>query len=141
MKASESPYCRCMYFASQALARKVEKLAYKAWEKVNLPPSHGYLLMLVIENPGMQPSELVEQLLLTPSTITRLVEKLETKKLVVRTHEGKETNIYPSPKGKELYPKLKECLSAFYGIYSGILGKEESARLVNQMNRVSDKLE
>lgn len=141
MKTSESKYCQCLYFTANALARKTEKLAQQSWSRVDLSPSHAYLLMMVIQEPGMQPSLLADHLQLQPSTVTRLIEKLEERKLVVRTTEGKITNVYPSPKGKEMLPKLKECLHEFYNSYSSILGKEESARLVQQMGRVADKLD
>jgi DNA-binding MarR family transcriptional regulator len=140
MKTSDSRYCKCLYFTTNALARKVEKLATDSWKQVGLSPSHAYLLMLVLDEPGAQPGFIAEQLQLTPSTITRLVEKLEDKKLVVRTTEGKLTNIYPTPKAKDLHPQLKQCLKEFYEGYSNILGKEESARLVQSMNKVADKL-
>lgn len=140
MKASDSKYCQCLYFSSNALARKVEKLANASWEKLGLTASHAYILMLAIEQPGIQPSELVKHLLLSPSTITRLIEKLEGKKLVVRTTEGKLTNVYPTPKAKSMLPELKECLQEFYLQYTAILGKEESARLVGQINKLSDRL-
>ena len=140
MKAANSKYCQCLYFSSNALARKIEKLANESWKKVGLAPSHAYLLMLAIEEPGIQPSALVKQLLLTPSTITRLIEKLEEKKLVVRANEGKLTNVYPTSKAKALLPELKECLHHFYQNYSSIIGKDESARLVQNMNKLVDKL-
>jgi len=140
MKAASSKYCQCLYFSSNALARKIEKLANDSWKKVDLSPSHAYLLMLAIEDPGIQPSELVKQLLLTPSTITRLIEKLEDKKLVVRTNEGKLTNVYPTPKAKTLLPELKECLDDFYRKYSTLLGKEESAKMTQSINKLVDKL-
>lgn len=140
VKAANSKYCQCLYFSSNALARKIEKIANDSWKKVGLSPSHAYLLMLAIEEPGIQPSALVKQLLLTPSTITRLIEKLEEKKLVVRTTEGKLTNVYPTPKAKAMLPDLKDCLYSFYQNYSSIIGKEESARLVNNMNKLVDKL-
>ena len=85
-----------MYFASGALARKVEKLAVDTWKETKLAPSHAYLLMIVLDKPGVQPTTLVEELLLAPSTITRLIEKLEQKKLVRRTMEGKITNVFPT---------------------------------------------
>jgi MarR family transcriptional regulator, organic hydroperoxide resistance regulator len=140
MKTSDSKYCKCLYFTSNALARKVEKLAQESWSKVDLSPSHAYLLMMAIEEPGIQPTALAEHLQLTPSTITRLIEKLEAKKLIVRTAEGKLTNVYPTPKGKEMLPRLKECLYDFYSRYSTILGKDESSRLVKNMSLVADKL-
>jgi MarR family transcriptional regulator, organic hydroperoxide resistance regulator len=140
MKASASKYCKCIYFSSNALARKIEKLAQDSWKDVDLSPSHAYLLMLVIGQPGIQPSALVDQLLLTPSTITRLVEKLEEKKLVVRTTGGKTTNVYPTPRAKQLQPQLDKCLDTFNRRYTAALGKDDSARLVQNMNRVTDKL-
>jgi DNA-binding MarR family transcriptional regulator len=140
MKASDSIYCKCLYFTAGALARKVEKLAGESWKKVNLSPSHAYLLMMVIEEPGIQPKTLAAHLQLQPSTITRLIEKLELKKWVIRTTEGKLTNVYPTPKAKEKLPGLKECLHEFYIRYSEILGKEEGARFVQTMGRVADKL-
>jgi DNA-binding MarR family transcriptional regulator len=141
MKTSDSKYCKCLYFTANALARKVEKLALESWSKVGLSPSHAYLLMLVAEAPGIQPTGLSEHLQLQPSTITRLIEKLERKKLLIRTYEGKLTNVYPTPKGKEMLPRLKECLNEFYGRYSEILGKDESAKLVQNMGRIADKLD
>ena len=126
MKAANSKYCQCLYFSSNALARKIEKLANDSWKKVGLTPSHAYLLMLAIEEPGIQPSALVRQLLLTPSTITRLIEKLEEKKLVVRTTEGKLTNVYPTPKARAMLPDLKACLEHFYQNYSSVIAKKKA---------------
>ena len=141
MKTSESRYCKCMYFSTNALARKIEKLAAESWKPVNLSPSHGYLLMIVIEEPGIQPGVLADEMQLKPSTITRLIEKLEERKLAVRTVEGKVTNVYPTPRGKELYGKLKECVRDFSSAYCSILGKEECAKMINSMNKLADKLE
>ena len=140
MKTSESKYNQCLYFTSNALARKIEKLAQETWSKVDLSPSHAYLLMLVIEEPGIQPTAIAEHLQLQRSTITRLIEKLEEKKLLIRTVEGKITNVYPTPKGKDLLPKLLECVTEFYDNYSAALGKEESAKLVNSISKFADKL-
>jgi DNA-binding MarR family transcriptional regulator len=141
MKTSCSKYAQCLYFTSQALARKVEKLANEIWQQVDLSPSHAYLLMAVLEEPGLQPGMLANQLQLQPSTITRLIEKLESKKLVIRTTEGKITNVYPTPKSRDLQPKLKQCQAQFYQRYSQQLGKEESAKLVMDMANIADKLE
>lgn len=140
MKTSSCKYSKCLYFTSNALARKVEKLAIESWKKVDMSPSHGYLLMLLLDEPGMQPGNIAAQLQLTPSTITRLIEKLEEKKLVVRTTEGKITNVYPSPKAKEMLPELLSCVQDFSKAYSKVLGKDESEKLIQNMNKISDKL-
>lgn len=140
MKCSESRYNNCLYFTANALARKVEKLATESWKPAGLPPSHGYLLILVLEEPGIQPGQIADQLQLSPSTITRLIEKLEENKLVIRTTEGKLTNVYPTPKGKEMKEVIKECIADFHGKYVKMLGKEESRQFVQNLNRMSDKL-
>jgi MarR family transcriptional regulator, organic hydroperoxide resistance regulator len=140
MKACDSRYSQCLYFASSALSRKVEKLATECWAPVGLSPSHGYLLMIAIEEPGVQPSFLVEQLQLTPSTITRLIEKLEEKKLVVRTTEGKITSVFPTAKATEMKPLLKQCVAHFYALYSQALGVEPSAALAASMCSTADQL-
>ena len=140
MKTSESKYCKCLYFTTNALARKVEKLALESWKPVDLSPSHAYLLMMVLEEPGLQPSCIANHLQLSPSTVTRLIEKLEEKNLVSRTTEGKSTKVYPTKTAKKLLPTLQKCTDHFYTNYSNILGKDESSKLVTNMGLVADKL-
>lgn len=139
-KVNESRYGRCLYFASNALARKTEKMAVEAWKKTGLSPSHAYLLMIVLDEPGVQPGRLSAELHLTPSTVTRLVEKLESKKLVVRTTEGKTTMVYPTTKSKEMKPLMEQCVADFYRSCTAQIGKEEANRFVSSMNKINDKL-
>lgn len=140
MKSSNSRFNKCLYFSANALARKVEKLAAESWKKIGLTPSHAYLLMMILEEPGAQPGVVAKEMQLSPSTISRLIEKLEERKLLVRVTAGKITNIYPTPKAKELHPKMKLCLNDFYQNYVQILGSDESIRMVQDMNRLTDKL-
>jgi MarR family transcriptional regulator, organic hydroperoxide resistance regulator len=140
MKTSESKFCKCFYFTANALARKIEKLAIDSWKEANLSPSHAYLLFVVLEEPGVQPGFLSEQLQLTPSTVTRLIEKLEEKKLVSRTFEGKVTNVFPTDSAKALVPLMKKCMNDFYNKYNSLLGEQESAQLVRSMAEMADKL-
>jgi MarR family transcriptional regulator, organic hydroperoxide resistance regulator len=140
MKSSASRFSKCLYFSANALARKIEKLAAESWKKINLSPSHAYLLLTVIEEPGVQPGTLAAEMQLTPSTITRLIEKLEAEKLLVRTVEGKVTNVYPTPKAKELYPKMKVCLNEFYKNYTLLAGVEETYKMIQNIHKLNDKL-
>jgi DNA-binding MarR family transcriptional regulator len=140
MNTSESKFCKCLYFSSNALARKVEKLAQESWKPVGLSPSHGYLLMTVVEQPGIQPGLLAEHLQLQPSTITRLIEKLEEKKLAIRITEGKVANVYPTPKAKEMYTRMQGCVNNFYAAHSALLGKDDTRKIVRNMNEMADKL-
>jgi DNA-binding MarR family transcriptional regulator len=140
IKASNSRYSKCVYFSSNALARKIEKLATNSWRSVALSPSHAYLLMMVLDEPGIQPGALGKELLLTASTITRLLDKLETRKLVKRTAEGKTINVFPTSKARSLQPQLKKCSDDFFENYCSILGKDNSEKLTRTLNKITDKL-
>jgi DNA-binding MarR family transcriptional regulator len=140
MKTSESRYCTCLYFSANAFARKVEKLASETWKKIDLAPSHGTLLILVLEEPGVQAGQIAKQMQLKPSTITRLLEKLEEKKLVIRNTEGKLTTVYPTQKAKDMRTAIKACTDEFNEKYTKILGKEESKHFIQNMNIMADKL-
>jgi DNA-binding MarR family transcriptional regulator len=140
MKCSESKYSKCLYFSSNALARKMEKLAIENWKPVDLSPSHAYLLMMVLEEPGLQPGCIADHLQLTPSTVTRLIEKLEEKKLLVRTTEGKQTNVYPTPKAKAMVPELKKLVENFYKTCGQVFGSKAYNQVVSSIHAVADKI-
>jgi MarR family transcriptional regulator, organic hydroperoxide resistance regulator len=140
MKSSNSRFNKCLYFSANALARKVEKLATESWKKIDLSPSHAYLLMMVLDEPGAQPGAIAKEMQLTPSTITRLIEKLEHKKLVLRATEGKVTNVYATPKAKDLYPAMKLCLKEFSKKYLEILGTDASVQMIENINQLTDRL-
>ncbi len=140
MKCSESKYAACLYFASNALARKMEKLAIESWKPVGLSPSHAYLLKMVLEEPGIQPGTIAGHLQLTPSTVTRLIEKLEEKKLLIRTAEGKQTNVYPTPKAKAMQTEMQKCLDDFYQKGNAIFGNEEYSQVVSSIKKMADKI-
>lgn len=138
MGVCDSKFHQCIYFASQALARKVEKLAIACWQPVGLSPSHAYLLMLVLENPGIQPMEICQQLQLTPSTITRLTEKLESNGLVHRQYEGKATHLQPAAAALELQPKMQQCMARFIQQYSALRAKVPGDTLVQDICKFAD---
>ena len=118
----------------------MEKMATESWKPVGLSPSHAYLLRMVLEEPGVQPGSIAGHLQLTPSTVTRLIEKLEEKKLVVRTTEGKQTNVYPTPKAKALQPELKKCEADFYKKGNDLFGEQEYGKVVTAIKKMADKI-
>lgn len=73
----EHAYCRCLYFSANALARAVTRIAEEEYAAVGLAPSHAFILMTVNKQPGITAGEVADIMLLDPSTVTRLVEKLE----------------------------------------------------------------
>ena len=76
---------RCIYFNTNALARKLNALWDEGFAEFGLTPSQGYLLRLVLANPGMTQQSISQELQLNKSTVTRFVNQLEKKSLLQRT--------------------------------------------------------
>jgi MarR family transcriptional regulator, organic hydroperoxide resistance regulator len=137
----DSKYCGCLYYSTNALARIITKMAEDEFAITGFSPSYGFLLMSINAKPGIQPKELSEIMLLTPSTITRLIEKLEHKGIVERKNVGKITEVYPTSKSLELEPIIKEAWIKLYQRYSEILGEENGKKLTAEIYKSIKLLE
>ena len=132
MNKTSTKYCNCLYHSVNALARQMTKIAEEEFAVTGLAPSYVFLLMSINEKPGIQPKELSEWLQLTPSTVTRLVEKMEVRGFVRRKSSGRITEVFPSRKCEEVDAKIKEAWRSLYDRYSRVLGQdtEELTRAV-----------
>ncbi|WP_234735567.1 MarR family winged helix-turn-helix transcriptional regulator [Tellurirhabdus bombi] len=104
-------------------------IADEEFGRLGLTASHAFLLKEAVENPGIQPKDLSEELHLTPSTITRLIEKLELKRLVERKMEGKHTLVYATEKGVALLPDIKRAWRSMFRRYADIIGEDTAKQL------------
>ena len=141
MADSGNPYCRCLHYAANALARNISRLSDDAFARTGLAPSLGFVLMTVNRSPGIQPSEVAEAMMLDPSTVTRLVEKLEGKGLVSRKTEGRTTLIHPTESGSALMPDLLAAWRKVAERYSAVLGRKNAAALTEQIYEAAVRLE
>lgn len=139
----DSPYCNCLYFSSAAFARALTRLADEAFAVTGMSPSHGFILMTVANDPGIAIGDVARVMHLTPSTVTRLVEKLEHRQLVARSTEGKFTHVFPTEQGKTHSALVARAWAALYERYSALLGREEgdvlSARLTGALHRLENE--
>ena len=133
MIKTSSPYCQCLYYASNALARTTTRMAEEEFASVGLSPSYAFLIMTVSKKPGIQPGDISKALELTPSTITRLIEKMEKKGLLRRKYEGKNTGVFITAKGEALTIDIKKCWLNLYLRFSEILGEENSKQLTGMI--------
>src|SRR5690625_7396174 len=69
----------CLFFTVNRLSRIVAKMAEDEFSMSGLSPTYAYLLMTVYDKEGISQKELGEILHLQPSTITRLVEQLNSR--------------------------------------------------------------
>ncbi len=128
-------FAACLLFSANALARAITNMGDEAFAPFGLTYSHAYLLWEIVESPGSTPTVLSERLFLSPSTITRLIEKLEQKDLVVRRSEGKNTLVSPTELGKALHPQIVEAVQQNALRYMETMGggPDELAALTNQV--------
>jgi len=124
MKTCDSKYCNCLYHSVNALSRVVTNVADEEFAKTGLTSSYAFLLMTVNEKPGIQPTEISMHLQLKPSTITRLIEKMENKGLLQRNYCGRCTEVHPTEEGKKMQAKIKKAWKGLYERLSEVLGKE-----------------
>ena len=141
MEEKSSKFCKCLYYSSNTLARIVTKMADEEFARTGLTTSFAFLVMSVVEQPGIQPMDLSKIMMLNPSTITRLIEKLEQKGLVSRETEGKFTRIYPTEAGREMEPVVKECWMNFYKRYTKTLSETHANLLTVSIYDAAMKLD
>jgi DNA-binding MarR family transcriptional regulator len=107
MEASNQNFLdTCLFFNTNAFSRQLLKLAEVEFKPLKLSPAHASLLLLIFDNPGINPKELSSLLQLTPSTITRFIDSLAKKKLVRRKAKGKSVFIFPTQKSMEMQASI-----------------------------------
>jgi len=112
------------------------KMAEEEFSIVQLAPSYAFLLMAINYKPGIQPKEISEVMMLKPSTVTRLIEKMETKGYLERKAIGKITEVFPTKKCTELDSKIKEAWTNLLNRYTTLIGEKESRRLTEDIYEV-----
>ena len=140
MKEHESPYCKCLYYSSNALARVMTKMAEDCFAQAGLSPSYAFVVMSVNRNPGIHSGELAGLMMLTPSTVTRLLEKLEEQDLVKRVTEGRNTLVFPTRDSVALNEAIVKGWQELYRRITAILGEETAGNLTSGIYQAALKL-
>lgn len=141
MPVSKDSYCNCLFYSANALARKMTRLADRAFGQTGVAASPAFILMTVNRQPGITAGDIARILQLSPSTVTRLIDKLERDGFVSRRMEGKYMQVTPTQKSMRMDGLLKECWKSLYEDYSSILGEAESRVLSATLHAVSAKLD
>jgi DNA-binding MarR family transcriptional regulator len=130
-----------LYYSANALARIMTRMAEEEFSQLGLTPSYAFLIMTVHDKPGIQPGEISEELQLTPSTVTRLIEKLEHKNLLIRRTRGKFTEVTLTPRGIEMIDVIRSCWTNLNNRYTTILGDQASQELTRLIFAAVKKLD
>jgi DNA-binding MarR family transcriptional regulator len=131
----------CLFFTTAKLDRLLTRWAEEAFGGSGLSPHQAFAVMLVDDRPGITTGELASVLALSPSTLTRFIDKLEALGLVSRSQDGRQTLLQPTAKGHDLHPTLSSGWQSFWLRYTGVLGTDEGNGLAAQLNTVAGNLQ
>ncbi len=134
---------RCIYFNTNALARKLNAKWEKAFAKFDLSPSHGYLLRLVLEQPGLPQRAIAMELRLEKSTVTRFLSQLELKGLIKRANardNNRENAITPTKKALNMQADLNALGDDLYASMCKTIGEKNVKEFVASIRETADIL-
>lgn len=134
---------KCIYFNTNTLVRSINKIWDEAFKPFGLSPSHAYVLRLVLDQPGIAMKQIAEALELAPSTVTRFVESLINKNLLMRElddNDKRGARIYPTTDAKKIHKSLEKTGEELYLTMNQIIGKKAFSDLVSDIKKTRQKL-
>lgn len=131
----------CVYFTSNKLARLFKKTAEEAFRKTGLSPSHAMLLYIVNKEGRIHQKIAGEFLHMTPSTMTRFVDKLVHQQLVSRSVDGKNVYLQTTTAGLERQKDILSSWTALHQTYENLLSDDETRQFLALSHKLLDGLE
>jgi DNA-binding MarR family transcriptional regulator len=116
-------------------------MAEEEFEPTGLSPSLGFVVMTVNKKPGLAAGELASIMQLQPSSVTRLVDKLQQEGYLTRREVGKFVQVFPTAKAARLQDDLESAWRSLYHRYTALLGEESGRELTAAVYEASLKLE
>lgn len=132
---------KCLFFTSTKLQRVLNRWAEEEFAQTGLAPSAAFAVMAVNDHPDMNQNELASILHLAPSTLTRFVDKLESRGLIIRRKDGRNTFLESTEKGLALHDELSAGWKRIWRRYADILGVDEGNELAAAINSAALVLE
>ena len=104
----------------------MNKVAEEAFNKMDICPTHGFLMVLLQEDEeGLSVNKISETLTIAPSTVTRFVDKLVSKGYVERIKTGKQSFTRMTKEGKNIMPEVYACWGEIFKKVESMAGDKE----------------
>jgi DNA-binding MarR family transcriptional regulator len=133
----------CLYFNTTALARVVEREWAQAFKPLGVTPPQGFLLRLVLAQPGLSQYEIAEALTISRPTATRLIDGLQALGLVERRdaqHDARHWSVHPTARGRALEDALNSASGSVTRHIQQHVGKENFVETVGKVRAVCSAL-
>lgn len=134
---------KCIYFNTNALARRINKIWDDAFKPLGLSPAHAYVLRIALDQPGVSMKQMAAELELAPSTVTRFVNSLISNGFLERVSDDNDKrgmHIFPTQKSKKIHKKLEATGQQLYTDMNEIIGKKPFSQLVTDMKKTRKRL-
>lgn len=134
---------RCLFFNSNGLVRKLNRIWDDAYKESGLSAPHAYMLRMIAAKPNLMQKEIAQQLQLEKSTITRFTNILIEKGLIAKqsTEDGRKNTLVASAKGKKLAAKLNKIGDGLYKKMKSQLGDKQFEQVVKQIKSTAKLLD
>jgi DNA-binding MarR family transcriptional regulator len=140
MGALKEPYKGCLFFSSNALARRLMRMAEEAFMPVELTPTQSFILMSIGRRPGVTITQLALELRLDVSTISRAMDKMKVRGLLYSEQKGRATRLFPLPEGSEKIADVRAAWKKLKIRYSARIGEDITADLASRIISVDDAI-
>ncbi len=132
--------CECSFYTSTKLGRIFSNKTEEIFAPLGLGGNYALLLTALYEFKSVTPLVIADAISLSPSTITRFVDKLIIKGFVTKEISGKNSIVTLTKKGEEIYPLLLEGWNKLRDFYIESLGEELYERYIQINKEVLIKL-
>lgn len=134
---------RCLYFNVNTLTRLVNRDWEAAFRSVDISPAHGYLLKLVVAEPGISQRRIADTLSLSPSTVTRFVDALAERKLVKRkvsSEDARDVLVHPTATASKVVVQVDKLMEDLNQEIRKAFGPALCDQLLKDLQQIKDKM-
>ncbi|MFV0553310.1 MAG: MarR family winged helix-turn-helix transcriptional regulator [Mangrovibacterium sp.] len=131
----------CLYFRLNRVLRTLSQYADSAFAPHGMTSSYAYLLILVDMYPRVGTVELSQELNLSPSTVTRLVDKLVLSGYLARVKDGKRCEISCTESGSRMATELEVTWLEFQQNTSEQVSSELYASLNQELRKLERRID
>lgn len=116
-----------LFFTVSKLSRSFKNKGDEIFLKTGLSPSHAFILYALHTRGTVHQKDMGNFLHLSPSTMTRFIQKLETKGYLEKTSEGKNVYLTLTDVGRQHMPSLIDAWNEVNTLLSSALTEKERA--------------
>jgi len=126
------------------IARALDSISNIEFKDVDLTKGQYLYVVRICENPGIIQEKVADMIKVDRTTASRAIAKLEARGFIEKVaddHNKKIKKLYPTEKGRSIYPFIKKENDHSNAVALSGLSNEESDALLHLLQRVRENVE